>query len=131
MTINRRQTLRLFGSGAALGLPGATQAQRTTRVRFDHGVASGDPSPDGAVLWTWPLADVEESGFGGNLIVTNNVLFVAGVDGTHAVDLNSHKAVWSYRLGGMLSLSRNGVLYIRSYVDGSYKLAYLTAINLQ
>ena len=52
MTINRRQTLRLFGSGAALGLPGATQAQRTTRVRFDHGVASGDPSPDGAVLWT-------------------------------------------------------------------------------
>lgn len=86
---------------------------------------------DGAVLWTWPLADVEESGFGGNLIVTNNVLFVAGRDGTHALDLNSHKAVWSYRLGGMLSLSRNGVLYIRSYVDGSNKLAYLTAINLQ
>ena len=52
MTINRRQTLGLFGSGAALGLPGTILAQGGAAVRFDHGVASGDPAADGAVLWT-------------------------------------------------------------------------------
>ena len=52
MTINRRQTLALFGSGAALGLPGALSAQGKAAIRFDHGVASGDPAADGAVLWT-------------------------------------------------------------------------------
>ena len=52
MTINRRQTLGLFGSGAALGLPGAVLAQGAAATRFDHGVASGDPAADGAVLWT-------------------------------------------------------------------------------
>ncbi len=52
MTINRRQTLRLFGSGAALGLPALALAQGAGAVRFDHGVASGDPASDGAVLWT-------------------------------------------------------------------------------
>lgn len=87
---------------------------------------------DGAVLWTWPLASVGEEVLNGDLIVTNNLLFVAGGKSTHALDLASHQAVWSYRLSGTLSLSRNGVLYIRS-AQGAYagNLGYLTAINLQ
>ena len=52
MTINRRQTLGLFGSGAALALPTVALAQGAPAIRFDHGVASGDPAADGAVLWT-------------------------------------------------------------------------------
>lgn len=52
MTINRRQTLGLFGSGAALGLPGSVLAQTAGPIQFAHGVASGDPAMDGAVLWT-------------------------------------------------------------------------------
>ncbi len=52
MTINRRQTLGLFGSGAGLCLPSVASGQAATAVRFDHGVASGDPAADGAVLWT-------------------------------------------------------------------------------
>ncbi len=56
MTINRRDALTLFGSGSALALPGLATAARTNgsagAARFDHGVASGDPSPDGAILWT-------------------------------------------------------------------------------
>ncbi|GAA0671364.1 alkaline phosphatase D [Sphingomonas insulae] len=52
MTINRRETLGLFGAGAALGLPNMASARPATAVRFDHGVASGDPAADGAVLWT-------------------------------------------------------------------------------
>jgi len=55
MTINRRQTLGLFGSGAGLCLPAVALAQgagESSAIRFDHGVASGDPAADGAVLWT-------------------------------------------------------------------------------
>ncbi|QCB42850.1 alkaline phosphatase [Sphingomonas sp. PAMC26645] len=57
MTINRRDALKyalkLTGSGATLALPAvATQAADAAKARFDHGVASGDPSVDGAILWT-------------------------------------------------------------------------------
>ncbi|MEH3160373.1 MAG: PhoD-like phosphatase N-terminal domain-containing protein [Sphingomonas taxi] len=52
MTINRRRTLALFGSGAGLCLPGIALGRATAAIRFDHGVASGDPAADGAVLWT-------------------------------------------------------------------------------
>ncbi|MGU3391308.1 alkaline phosphatase D family protein [Sphingomonas sp. M1A8_2b] len=57
MTINRRDALKtalkLAGTGATLALPSAaTHAAGAAKVRFDHGVASGDPSLDGAILWT-------------------------------------------------------------------------------
>ena len=57
MTINRRDALKnvlkLAGSGATLALPTiATQAASAAKTRFDHGVASGDPSVGGAILWT-------------------------------------------------------------------------------
>lgn len=32
----------------------------------------------GAVLWSWPLSAVKEERFGGDLIATNKLLFVAG-----------------------------------------------------
>ena len=51
MTLNRRQAIAALGSSATLALPGAASAQGG-RARFDHGVASGDPAADGAVLWT-------------------------------------------------------------------------------
>ncbi len=57
MTINRRDALKnalkLAGSGATLALPAvAAHAAGQAKARFDHGVASGDPSVDGAILWT-------------------------------------------------------------------------------
>ena len=87
---------------------------------------------DGAVLWTWPLTSVDEEEFNGDLIVTNNLLFVAGGKSTYALDLSSRQPAWRYRLSGTLSLSRNGVLYIRS-AQGAYAgaVGYVTAINLQ
>ena len=57
MTINRRDALKIMGSGATLALPAAVAAKSDEigksdeMVRFDHGVASGDPSSDGAILW--------------------------------------------------------------------------------
>lgn len=87
---------------------------------------------DGAVLWTWPLASVGEEAFGGDLIVTNNLLFVAGEKYTYALNLASHQLAWTYRLGGTLALSRNGVLYIRSTPGADAGIVnYVTAINLQ
>lgn len=51
-SIGRRGALALIGSSAAIALPGAAVAQGAGAVRFLHGVASGDPAADGAVLWT-------------------------------------------------------------------------------
>ncbi len=49
-TIDRRALLGLIGAGAAL--PAPRPNGRPTPVRFDHGVASGDPGPAGVILWT-------------------------------------------------------------------------------
>ncbi|MDQ0837281.1 alkaline phosphatase D family protein [Sphingomonas faeni] len=68
MTINRRDALKnalkLAGSGATLALPAvATHAAGAAKARFDHGVASGDPSSDGAILWTRATpVDVAQAG---------------------------------------------------------------------
>lgn len=86
---------------------------------------------DGAVLWSWPLAEGKGSYFGGDVIATNTLLFVAGDKATYAIDLASHKVVWRFGMTGGLSLSRNGVLYIRSAQDGARSTSWLTAINLQ
>jgi len=49
MRIDRRQALALLGMGAAQ----PALAQETGgKVRFEHGVASGDPTQDRVVLWT-------------------------------------------------------------------------------
>ena len=50
MRVNRRAALGLFGAGAAL--PGMASAESASPVAFDHGVASGDPTSRGAILWT-------------------------------------------------------------------------------
>ena len=51
MRVDRRSALGLIGAGAAFSSTGATAAQAAA-VRFDHGVASGDPTAKGAILWT-------------------------------------------------------------------------------
>lgn len=86
---------------------------------------------DGALLWRWPLDTALDEHFGGDLIVTENLLFVGGRNNTYAIDLVSHKAVWTYRMGGSLALSRHGVLYIRQSTDLPGGSMVLTAINLQ
>ena len=51
MKITRRTTLGLLGAGASL--PQAAMAQRAiVDATFAHGVASGDPTIAGAILWT-------------------------------------------------------------------------------
>ncbi|WP_232366818.1 alkaline phosphatase D family protein [Alteripontixanthobacter muriae] len=57
MKMNRRGAMGLFGASSAVVLPGCTTAATmgadySGPVSFGHGVASGDPAADGAVIWT-------------------------------------------------------------------------------
>ncbi|TWI65281.1 outer membrane protein assembly factor BamB [Pseudoduganella lurida] len=58
------------------------------------------------------------------IIVTSNLAFVSNESKTLAIDLSTHKTVWTYPLGGTLAISSRGVLYIVS----QQKIA---AVNLQ
>jgi outer membrane protein assembly factor BamB len=60
-----------------------------------------------------------------NLVVTNNLAFASSPRQTVAIDLNTHAVVWTYPLGGQLSISARGVLYIAS------PTSKLAAVNLQ
>ena len=54
MKLDRRAALGLIGSGAALPGLGMSDAMAATppAASFVHGVASGDPTTRGAILWT-------------------------------------------------------------------------------
>jgi outer membrane protein assembly factor BamB len=41
------------------------------------------------------------------------MMFISSNSTTYAVDLRTHKTVWSYPMPGRLALSQTGVLYIQ------------------
>ena len=79
---------------------------------------------DGAVQWWWTPEYAGEGNFLGEVLLTNTHAFVSTSYATHAIDLATHKSVWSYPAAGKLALSPNGVLYIHNATD-------LTAVNLK
>ena len=50
MKIDRRSALALLGSG--LAMPVEARERKKPSIVFQHGVASGDPTTQGAILWT-------------------------------------------------------------------------------
>ena len=78
---------------------------------------------DGHQLWSWSAPSGDGATEVLSLIATKNLLFVGTDVVTYAIDVNTHAIVWSYPLGGGLSMSSNGILYIQ----GSDNVA---AINL-
>ncbi|WP_336970739.1 alkaline phosphatase D family protein [Sphingobium aromaticiconvertens] len=52
MKLDRRSALGLIGSGAILPGVGMAATPAAAAASFAHGVASGDPTPHGAILWT-------------------------------------------------------------------------------
>jgi outer membrane protein assembly factor BamB len=68
---------------------------------------------DGALRWSWTPPQAGEKGWR-EPVVTNNLLFVSTDSSTYAVDLRTHKTVWSYPAGGRLALTRSGILYIQN-----------------
>lgn len=77
----------------------------------------------GALLWQWEPPK-SESGISSNPLVTDNLVFISSRLATYAIDLRTHQAVWSYPVGGALTLSASGVLYINAGFS-------ITAINLR
>lgn len=54
---SRRGALALVGGGAALAGSSAAQAAASDLAAFTHGVACGDPTRDGLVIWTRAVGD--------------------------------------------------------------------------
>jgi hypothetical protein len=77
---------------------------------------------DGSLLWSWPAPASGDVAFKSEVLLTNNLVFVSTNLSTYALDLTTHKAVWSYPVSGNLALSSDGVLYL----EGTNTL---TAIN--
>lgn len=75
--MNRRRAIKLMGSGASLALPTTLAQAEAPAVRFDHGVASGDPSPVGAILWT---RATPAEGHSGDIALTWHVAPIGGGD---------------------------------------------------
>lgn len=69
---------------------------------------------DGALLWSWVPGPAAETGWSGEPVVTKNLLFVSATKATYAIDLATHKVVWSYPMVGRLALTRSGILYIQN-----------------
>jgi hypothetical protein len=77
---------------------------------------------DGSLLWSWVPPASGDVGFKSEVLLTKNLAFVSTNLSTYAVDLTTHKAVWSYPVTGNLALSSNGVLYLEGFNT-------LTAVN--
>lgn len=67
---------------------------------------------NGVLLWSWRPPDPLEIVPVGNLVLTENLLFLSTDVATYAIDLGSHQAVWSTPRTGKLAMSSNRVLYI-------------------
>jgi outer membrane protein assembly factor BamB len=69
---------------------------------------------DGKLLWSWVPPVSGEVSFQASPVVSKNLLFISTNLNTYALDLKSHKVVWSYPAHGYLAISQNGILYIQS-----------------
>jgi outer membrane protein assembly factor BamB len=92
---------------------GVIYAAQNSPLRFD-----AISEADGSVLWSWtpPAGDTS---FHNNIIVTDNLAFVSTDQNVYAIDLTTHKSVWSYKAAGKLSLSPNYILYISTGIGHS------------
>ena len=87
---------------------------------IDAGALAARDQITGALLWSWGSP---QDTLHGPLIVTDSHVFVSGEARTYAVDLATHRALWSYPAGGYLALAE-GALFIAES-DG-----HLNAINV-
>ncbi|MDR3580013.1 MAG: PQQ-binding-like beta-propeller repeat protein [Oryzomonas sp.] len=79
---------------------------------------------DGRLLWSWVPPQAGDVNFISEVLLTKNLVFVSTNLATYAIDVTSHRNVWSYPLSGRLALSQNGIFYIEGQ-------SMLIAINLK
>lgn len=87
---------------------------------------------DGTLLWSWaPQPLKSETRFIGDVLATNNLVFVSTNTTTYAISQSTHQPVWSIPVPGRLALSANGVLYVVA-VDSTGKTnGTVLAVNVK
>jgi uncharacterized protein YjdB len=92
---------------------GSYRGQVTIAAGAIYVVANGQvearKESDGSLLWIWVPP---EGSAMGQLVVTDNLLLVSTAANTYALDIGSHRQVWSYAAGGSLTVSSEGTLFI-------------------
>jgi len=78
---------------------------------------------DGGLLWSWSPPAYDGAFTFYSVVATQNLAFVSTDQTVYAIDLTTHLPVWSFPMGGRLSISTSGILYIQ----GANKVA---AVNL-
>ncbi len=66
----------------------------------------------GQVLWSWLPGPSDTTEFHHNVIVTKNLAFVSAEQAVYAIDLATHKPVWSWPTPGVIAISGSGTLYV-------------------
>ena len=108
-------TARTIGWSISGGFTGTPVVANGTIYVVRTGQIEARRESDGALQWVWvpPMGAVQ-----GNLIATDNLLFVSTPTTTYAIDLAAHVSAWSYPSGGHLILSSEGRLLIAESKDG-------------
>jgi putative pyrroloquinoline-quinone binding quinoprotein len=83
----------------------------------------------GDIVWSW-APPAGETDFYGNVVATDNIVFVSTTKKVYAISLSTHQSVWDYWRAGNLAVSKNGVLYISTTDDGFKSDTGITAVNL-
>jgi hypothetical protein len=86
---------------------------------------------DGAMLWSWSPPTAFDNSFVGDVLLTNNLVFVSTNYAVYAIDVNTHQTAWSYPRAGHLALSANGVLYVVTVDNSGKSDGNIFAINVQ
>ena len=87
---------------------------------------------DGMLLWSWaPQPFRSETRFVGDVLATNNLIFVSTDTTTYAISQSTHQPVWSTPVAGRLSLSADGVLYVVAVDAAGDTNGTVLAVNLK
>ncbi len=135
-TIRRRTALALLGSGAGLALPALADAGPA--ATFAHGVASGDPAADGAVIWTratatgdvpleWHVADAPD----GKPLRSGKVTARAAADHTAKVEVTGLEPGRDYHYWFAAGGTRSPVGCVRTLPVGAADRVVLAAVSCQ
>lgn len=110
-------TLAWSSAGAYGGNPayagGKIYAINQTPMRLE---ARSEAS--GALLWSWSPLTSSETSYVGDVLLTNNLVFLSTNTTIYAIDTTTHQSVWSLPTSGYLALSEYGVLYVVETAGG-------------
>jgi hypothetical protein len=85
---------------------------------------------DGTLQWSWSAPTSAETSYVGDVLVTNNLVFLSTNTTIYAIDTTTHQSVWSMPTSGFLALSENGVLLVVESVN-SITTGRIYAVNVK